>query len=261
MRKRGIVILIAAVLTASVPATVLADQLVGQVVEIGNEVSEEPDDAEEELEITEESMVQETDTDETSPGDVGIVESKPEEPEEYFTDVEEETMEKDAADVEEMKPEETETADKETEEMESEEAKSEVPEETVSEEDAVLIEEAKKEEKEPEPEAAEKKEPVKEPVVLNEPEEMPEIGTKEFTQWFKRNCKEDFLWDMLADYVDDEVFFSWAVENDRLYYKAFQSYKKALEKAEMLEEVEIQDGEETDVEEAALPEEDVEELS
>lgn len=261
MRKRGIVILIAAALTASVPATVLADQLVGQVAEIGNEVLEESDDAEEELEITEESMVHETDTDETKTGDVGIVESEPEEPEEDFTDVEEETMEKDATDVEEVKPEESETADKETEEMESVEAKPEIPEETVSAEDAVLIEEVKKEEEETASEEDGKKEPVKEPVVLNEPEEMPEIGTKEFTQWFKKNCKEDFLWDMLADYVDDEVFFSWAVENDRLYYKAFQSYKKALEKAEMLEEDEIQDGEETDVEDAALPEEDVEELS
>lgn len=261
MRKRGIVILIAAALTASVPATVLADQLVGQVAEIGNEVLEESDDAEEELKITEESMVHETDTDETKIGDVGIVESKPEEPEEDVTDVEEETMEKDATDAEEVKPEESETADKETEEVESEEAKSEIPEETVPEDETILIEEVKKEEEETEPEEAGKEEPVKEPVVLNEPEEMPEIGTKEFTQWFKRNCKEDFLWEMLADYVDDEVFFSWAVENDRLYYKAFQSYKKALEKAEMLEEDEIQDGEETDVEEAALPEEDVEELS
>lgn len=261
MRKRGIVILIAAALTASVPATVLADQLVGQMAEIGNEVLEESDDAEEELEITEEGMVHETDTDEKKTGDVGLVESKPEEPEEDVTDVEEETMEKDATDAEEVKPEESETADKETEEMESEEAKSEIPEETVPEDETILIEEVKKEEEETEPEEAGKEESVKEPVVLNEPEEMPEIGTKEFTQWFKRNCKEDFLWDMLADYVDDEVFFSWAVENDRLYYKAFQSYKKALEKAEMLEEDENQDGEKTDVEEAALPEEDVEELS
>ena len=48
--------------------------------------------------------------------------------------------------------------------------------------------------------------------------DMPEIGTEEFTAWFKKNCNEDFLWEMLAEHVEDDTFFTWAVEHDKLYY-------------------------------------------
>lgn len=72
------------------------------------------------------------------------------------------------------------------------------------------------------------KEPSKAPE--EESGDMPEIGTEEFTAWFKKNCKEDFLWEMLAEHVEDDTFFTWAVEHDKLYYKAFKSYQKILEK-------------------------------
>ena len=35
---------------------------------------------------------------------------------------------------------------------------------------------------------------------------------------------------MLAEHVEDDTFFTWAVEHDKLYYKAFKSYQKILEK-------------------------------
>ena len=35
---------------------------------------------------------------------------------------------------------------------------------------------------------------------------------------------------MLAEHVEDDTFFTWAVEHDKLYYKAFKAYQKILEK-------------------------------
>lgn len=90
---------------------------------------------------------------------------------------------------------------------------------------------------------------------------MPEIGTEEFTAWFKKNCKEDFLWEMLAEHVEDDTFFTWAVEHDKLYYKAFKSYQKILEKGgQPDEEISSEVDAETE-EDMAVPDEEVEELT
>ena len=90
---------------------------------------------------------------------------------------------------------------------------------------------------------------------------MPWQGTEEFTAWFKKNCKEDFLWEMLAEHVEDDTFFTWAVEHDKLYYKAFKSYQKILEKdGQPDEEISSEVDAETE-EDMAILDEEVEELT
>lgn len=103
------------------------------------------------------------------------------------------------------------------------------------------------------------KEPSKAPE--EEAGDMPEIGTEEFTAWFKKNCKEDFLWEMLAEHVEDDTFFTWAVEHDKLYYKAFKAYQKILEKdGQPDEEISSEVDAETE-EDMAILDEEVEELT
>lgn len=66
---------------------------------------------------------------------------------------------------------------------------------------------------------------------------------------------------MLAEHVEDDTFFTWAVEHDKLYYKAFKSYQKILEKdgqpdEEMSSEVDAETGEDM-----VVLDEEVEELT
>ena len=185
MRKRGVVILMAAALTASVPATALADQVAGQIALNGEAASEDV-------------------VDEESPVDM---------------DQTEEALE-----------------DEDTEENE---------EEKVVDETELADELQKEPSKAPEEESG----------------DMPEIGTEEFTAWFKKNCNEDFLWEMLAEHVEDDTFFTWAVEHDKLYYKAFKAYQKILEKdGQPDEEISSEVDAETE-EDMAILDEEVEELT
>ena len=217
MRKRGVVILMAAALTASVPATALADQFAGQIALNGEAASEDVVDEEspvdmDQTEEAEDENHEESENaglEETDEAEAGTEESEPEESEEEVKESEKsdessESENEDAA-SEGLESKEDELEDEDTEETEEKEVVDETE----------LADELQKEpSKAPEEESG----------------DMPEIGTEEFTAWFKKNCKEDFLWEMLAEHVEDDTFFTWAVEHDKLYYKAFKSYQKILEK-------------------------------
>ena len=217
MRKRGVVILMAAALTASVPATALADQFAGQIALNGEAASEDV-------------------VDEESPVDMDQTEEADDENHEESEDAGLEETDEAEAGTEESEPEESEEEVKESEksdessESENEDAASEGLESNEDELEDEDTEETEEKEVVDETELADElqKEPSKAPE--EESGDMPEIGTEEFTAWFKKNCNEDFLWEMLAEHVEDDTFFTWAVEHDKLYYKAFKSYQKILEK-------------------------------
>ncbi len=248
MRKRGVVILMAAALTASVPATALADQVAGQIALNGEAASEDVVDEEspvdmDQTEEAEDENHEESENaglEETDEAEAGTEESEPEESEEEVKESEKsdessESENEDAA-SEGLESKEDELEDEDTEETEEKEVVDETE----------LADELQKEpSKAPEEEAG----------------DMPEIGTEEFTAWFKKNCKEDFLWEMLAEHVEDDTFFTWAVEHDKLYYKAFKAYQKILEKdGQPDEEISSEVDAETE-EDMAILDEEVEELT
>lgn len=248
MRKRGVVILMAAALTASVPATALADQFAGQIALNGEAASEDVVDEEspvdmDQTEEAEDENHEESENaglEETDEAEAGTEESEPEESEEEVKESEKsdessESENEDAA-SEGLELKEDELEDEDTEETEEKEVVDETE----------LADELQKEpSKAPEEEAG----------------DMPEIGTEEFTAWFKKNCKEDFLWEMLAEHVEDDTFFTWAVEHDKLYYKAFKAYQKILEKdGQPDEEISSEVDAETE-EDMAILDEEVEELT
>lgn len=248
MRKRGVVILMAAALTASVPATALADQFAGQIALNGEAASEDVVDEEspvdmDQTEEAEDENHEESENaglEETDEAEAGTEESEPEESEEEVKESEKsdessESENEDAA-SEGLESKEDELEDEDTEETEEKEVVDETE----------LADELQKEpSKAPEEEAG----------------DMPEIGTEEFTAWFKKNCKEDFLWEMLAEHVEDDTFFTWAVEHDKLYYKAFKAYQKILEKdGQPDEEISFEVNAETE-EDMAILDEEVEELT
>lgn len=248
MRKRGVVILMAAALTASVPATALADQFAGQIALNGEAASEDVVDEEspvdmDQTEEAEDENHEESENaglEETDEAEAGTEESEPEESEEEVKESEKsdessESENEDAA-SEGLESKEDELEDEDTEETEEKEVVDETE----------LADELQKEpSKAPEEEAG----------------DMPEIGTEEFTAWFKKNCKEDFLWEMLAEHVEDDTFFTWAVEHDKLYYKAFKAYQKILEKdGQPDEEISSEVDAETE-ENMAVLDEEVEELT
>ena len=248
MRKRGVVILMAAALTASVPATALADQFAGQIALNGEAASEDVVDEEspvdmDQTEEAEDENHEESENaglEETDEAEAGTEESEPEESEEEVKESEKsdessESENEDAA-SEGLESKEDELEDEDTEETEEKEVVDETE----------LADELQKEpSKAPEEEAG----------------DMPEIGTEEFTAWFKKNCKEDFLWEMLAEHVEDDTFFTWAVEHDKLYYKAFKAYQKILEKdGQPDEEISSEVDAETE-EDRAILDEEVEELT
>lgn len=248
MRKRGVVILMAAALTASVPATALADQFAGQIALNGEAASEDVVDEEspvdmDQTEEAEDENHEESENaglEETDEAEAGTEESEPEESEEEVKESEKsdessESENEDAA-SEGLESKEDELEDEDTEETEEKEVVDETE----------LADELQKEpSKAPEEEAG----------------DMPEIGTEEFTAWFKKNCKEDFLWEMLAEHLEDDTFFTWAVEHDKLYYKAFKAYQKILEKdGQPDEEIPSEVDAETE-EDMAILDEEVEELT
>lgn len=248
MRKRDVVILMAAALTASVPATALADQFAGQIALNGEAASEDVVDEEspvdmDQTEEAEDENHEESENaglEETDEAEAGTEESEPEESEEEVKESEKsdessESENEDAA-SEGLESKEDELEDEDTEETEEKEVVDETE----------LADELQKEpSKAPEEEAG----------------DMPEIGTEEFTAWFKKNCKEDFLWEMLAEHVEDDTFFTWAVEHDKLYYKAFKAYQKILEKdGQPDEEISSEVDAETE-EDMAILDEEVEELT
>ena len=248
MRKRGVVILMAAALTASVPATALADQFAGQIALNGEAASEDVVDEEspvdmDQTEEAEDENHEESENaglEETDEAEAGTEESEPEESEDEVKESEKsdessESENEDAA-SEGLESKEDELEDEDTEETEEKEVVDETE----------LADELQKEpSKAPEEEAG----------------DMPEIGTEEFTAWFKKNCKEDFLWEMLAEHVEDDTFFTWAVEHDKLYYKAFKAYQKILEKdGQPDEEISSEVDAETE-EDMAILDEEVEELT
>jgi len=248
MRKRGVVILMAAALTASVPATALADQFAGQIALNGEAASEDVVDEEspvdmDQTEEAEDENHEESENaglEETDEAEAGTEESEPEESEEEVKESEKsdessESENEDAA-SEGLESKEDELEDEDTEETEEKEVVDETE----------LADELQKEpSKAPEEESG----------------DMPEIGTEEFTAWFKKNCKEDFLWEMLAEHVEDDTFFTWAVEHDKLYYKAFKAYQKILEKdGQPDEEISSEVDAETE-EDMAILDEEVEELT
>ena len=248
MRKRGVVILMAAALTASVPATALADQFAGQIALNGEAASEDVVDEEspvdmDQTEEAEDENHEESENaglEETDEAEAGTEESEPEESEEEVKESEKsdessESENEDAA-SEGLESKEDELEDEDTEETEEKEVVDETE----------LADELQKEpSKAPEEEAG----------------DMPEIGTEEFTAWFKKNCKEDFLWEMLAEHVEDDTFFTWAVEHDKLYYKSFKAYQKILEKdGQPDEEISSEVDAETE-EDMAILDEEVEELT
>ena len=248
MRKRGVVILMAAALTASVPATALADQFAGQIALNGEAASEDvaDEDSQVDMDQTEEAEDENHEEsenaglEETDEAEAGTEESEPEESEEEVKESEKsdessESENEDAA-SEGLESKEDELEDEDTEETEEKEVVDETE----------LADELQKEpSKAPEEEAG----------------DMPEIGTEEFTAWFKKNCKEDFLWEMLAEHLEDDTFFTWAVEHDKLYYKAFKAYQKILEKdGQPDEEISSEVDAETE-EDMAILDEEVEELT
>ena len=248
MRKRGVVILMAAALTASVPATALADQFAGQIALNGEAASEDVVDEEspvdmDQTEEAEDENHEESENaglEETDEAEAGTEESEPEESEEEVKESEKsdessESENEDAA-SEGLESKEDELEDEDTEETEEKEVVDETE----------LADELQKEPSQaPEEDAG----------------DLPEIGTEEFTAWFKKNCKEDFLWEMLAEHVEDDTFFTWAVEHDKLYYKAFKAYQKILEKdGQPDEEISSEVDAETE-EDMAILDEEVEELT
>ena len=248
MRKRGVVILMAAALTASVPATALADQFAGQIALNGEAASEDV-------------------VDEESPVDMDQTEEAEDENHEESENAGLEETDEAEAGTEESEPEESEEEEKESEksdessESENEDAASEGLESKEDELEDEDTEETEEKEVVDETELADElqKEPSKAPE--EEAGDMPEIGTEEFTAWFKKNCKEDFLWEMLAEHVEDDTFFTWAVEHDKLYYKAFKAYQKILEKdGQPDEEISSEVDAETE-EDMAILDEEVEELT
>ena len=248
MRKRGVVILMAAALTASVPATALADQFAGQIALNGEAASEDVVDEEspvdmDQTEEAEDENHEESENaglEETDEAEAGTEESEPEESEEEVKESEKSDesseSENEEAASEGLESKEDELEDEDTEETEEKDVVDETE----------LADELQKEpSKAPEEEAG----------------DMPEIGTEEFTAWFKKNCKEDFLWEMLAEHVEDDTFFTWAVEHDKLYYKAFKAYQKILEKdGQPDEEISSEVDAETE-EDMAILDEEVEELT
>ena len=248
MRKRGVVILMAASLTASVPATALADQFAGQIALNGEAASEDVVDEEspvdmDQTEEAEDENHEESENaglEETDEAEAGTEESEPEESEEEVKESEKsdessESENEDAA-SEGLESNEDELEDEDTEETEEKEVVDETE----------LADELQKEpSKAPEEESG----------------DMPEIGTEEFTAWFKKNCNEDFLWEMLAEHVEDDTFFTWAVEHDKLYYKAFKSYQKILEKDGQPDEKISSEVDAETEENMAVLDEEVEELT
>ena len=248
MRKRGVVILMAAALTASVPATALADQFAGQIALNGEAASEDVVDEEspvdmDQTEEAEDENHEESENaglEETDEAEAGTEESEPEESEEEVKESEKsdessESENEDAA-SEGLESKEDELEDEDTEETEEKEVVDETE----------LADELQKEpSKAPEEESG----------------DMPEIGTEEFTAWFKKNCKEDFLWEMLAEHVEDDTFFTWAVEHDKLYYKAFKAYQKILEKDGQPDEKISSEVDAETEEDMAILDEEVEELT
>lgn len=248
MRKRGVVILMAAALTASVPATALADQFAGQIALNGEAASEDVVDEEspvdmDQTEEAEDENHEESENaglEETDEAEAGTEESEPEESEEEVKESEKsdessESENEDAA-SEGLESKEDELEDEDTEETEEKEVVDETE----------LADELQKEpSKAPEEEAG----------------DMPEIGTEEFTAWFKKNCKEDFLWEMLAEHLEDDTFFTWAVEHDKLYYKAFKAYQKILEKDGQPDEKISSEVDAETEENMAVLDEEVEELT
>lgn len=248
MRKRGVVILMAAALTASVPATALADQFAGQIALNGEAASEDVVDEEspvdmDQTEEAEDENHEESENaglEETDEAEAGTEESEPEESEEEVKESEKsdessESENEDAA-SEGLESNEDELEDEDTEETEEKEVVDETE----------LADELQKEpSKAPEEESG----------------DMPEIGTEEFTAWFKKNCNEDFLWEMLAEHVEDDTFFTWAVEHDKLYYKAFKAYQKILEKDGQPDEKISSEVDAETEENMAVLDEEVEELT
>ena len=248
MRKRGVVILMAAALTASVPATALADQFAGQIALNGEAASEDVVDEEspvdmDQTEEAEDENHEESENaglEETDEAEAGTEESEPEESEEEVKESEKsdessESENEDAA-SEGLESKEDELEDEDTEETEEKEVVDETE----------LADELQKEpSKAPEEESG----------------DMPEIGTEEFTAWFKKNCNEDFLWEMLAEHVEDDTFFTWAVEHDKLYYKAFKSYQKIQEKDGQPDEKISSEVDAETEENMAVLDEEVEELT
>ena len=248
MRKRGVVILMAAALTASVPATALADQVAGQIALNGEAASEDVVDEEspvdmDQTEEAEDENHEESENaglEETDEAEAGTEESEPEESEEEVKESEKsdessESENEDAA-SEGLESKEDELEDEDTEETEEKEVVDETE----------LADELQKEpSKAPEEESG----------------DMPEIGTEEFTAWFEKNCNEDFLWEMLAEHVEDDTFFTWAVEHDKLYYKAFKSYQKILEKDGQPDEKISSEVDAETEENMAVLDEEVEELT
>ena len=260
MRKRGVVILMAAALTASVPATALADQFAGQIALNGEAASEDvaDEDSQVDMDQTEEAddedheKSEDTDLKGTDEAEAGTEESNPEEYcytylEEHYALTEEEIKEAEKSD----ESGESENEDADSAEMESKEDELEDEDTEETEEEKVVDETELADELQKEPSKA--------------PEEeygdMPEIGTEEFTAWFKKNCKEDFLWEMLAERVEDDTFFTWAVEHDKLYYKAFKSYQKILEKDGQPDEKISSEVDAETEEDMAILDEEVEELT
>ena len=240
MRKRGVVILMAAALTASVPATALADQFAGQIALNGEAASEDVVDEESPVDMDQTEEAEDENHDESENAGLEETDEEPEESEEEVKESEKsdessESENEDAA-SEGLESKEDELEDEDTEETEEKEVVDETE----------LADELQKEpSKAPEEEAG----------------DMPEIGTEEFTAWFKKNCKEDFLWEMLAEHVEDDTFFTWAVEHDKLYYKAFKAYQKILEKdGQPDEEISSEVDAETE-EDMAILDEEVEELT
>ena len=248
MRKRGVVILMAAALTASVPATALADQFAGQIALNGEAASEDV-------------------VDEESPVDMDQTEEAEDENHEESENAGLEETDEAEAGTEESEPEESEEEGKESEksdessESENEDAASEGLESNEDELEDEDTEETEEKEVVDETELADElqKEPSKAPE--EESGDMPEIGTEEFTAWFKKNCKEDFLWEMLAEHLEDDTFFTWAVEHDKLYYKAFKSYQKILEKDGQPDEKISSEVDAETEENMAVLDEEVEELT
>ena len=248
MRKRGVVILMAAALTASVPATALADQFAGQIALNGEAASEDVVDEEspvdmDQTEEAEDENHEESENaglEETDEAEAGTEESEPEESEEEVKESEKSDesgkSENEDADTAELESKEDELEDEDTEETEEEKVVDETE----------LADELQKE-----------------PSKASEEEsgDMPEIGTEEFTTWFKKNCKEDFLWKMLAEHVENDTFFTWAVEHDKLYYKAFKSYQKLLEKDGQPDEKISSEVDAETEENMAVLDEEVEELT
>ena len=231
-----------------VGTTALAEIIAGQIALNGEAASEDV-------------------VDEESPVDMDQTEEADDENHEESEDAGLEETDEAEAGTEESEPEESEEEVKESEksdessESENEDAASEGLESKEDELEDEDTEESEEEKVVDETELADElqKEPSKAPE--EESGDMPEIGTEEFTAWFKKNCNEDFLWEMLAEHVEDDTFFTWAVEHDKLYYKAFKSYQKILEKDGQPDEKISSEVDAETEENMAVLDEEVEELT